>query len=87
MADLKLATKTSIVLGGILALCLILLITGTAISANAKLQKAITAEFAGIVEENAVIVQGILYPATSEELSGQAQVLKGLVGKFQLMGV
>ena len=65
MADLKLATKTSIVLGSILALCLILLITGTAISANAKLQKAITAEFAGIAEENAVIVQGILDTATS----------------------
>ena len=63
--DMKLASKTSIVIGVILLLSLTALVTVSAITANVKLRNSIYEEFSGIATQNGILVQNILDTAAS----------------------
>ena len=70
--NLKLAVKTSIVIGIILIISLTLLVTISAGMANRQLRASIDDEFSGISKQNAFIVQSIIDTAerTASDLQG-----------------
>ncbi len=73
---LKLAAKTSITTGIILAASLTLLITISAIQASKAVSKAINGEFSGISAQNGLMVQAIINDA-----SGTAQNLQDYLNR------
>lgn len=66
MADLKLSTRISIILGSILTVVLAVLIILSILNAKNALMKAIEGEFMGIAQQNGMIAQNMYNEASTE---------------------
>ncbi|MEG1994334.1 MAG: cache domain-containing protein, partial [Oscillospiraceae bacterium] len=76
LSDLKLATKLSLIIAGIIVVCLGVLILTSLNSVNKSLTKSVNGEFEGVATQNGLLVQNILNDAKTTAVDLQDYLMK-----------